>query len=148
MYPGQVHEVGLVRRAVRVHAAFLGEVVPLARVAAAARRHHVGPLVVTAARQRDEMVPRQALAVAELDLAALAVLAAVVVASEEECVGDLAAEAAGHMDELDEAYDGGSGKRESFAADEVDAVRLHDLRFPLDYEPERPTHGHHGERLE
>ena len=94
------------------------------------------------------MIARQALAMAELELAALAVLAAVVIAGEEEGVGDLAAEAAGDVNELDEAYDGGSGKRESFAADDVNAVRLDDFRFPLDHEPQRPAHGHHGERLE
>jgi hypothetical protein len=71
-----------------------------------------------------------------------------VIAGEEEGVGDLTAEAARDVHELDEAYDGGSGKRESFAADDVNAVRLDDLRFPLDHEPERPAHGHHGERLE
>ena len=76
------------------------------------------------------MVSREALAMAELDLAALTVLAAVVVAGEEECVGDLAAEAAGDVHELDEAYDGGSGERESFAADDVNPSASTISAFP------------------
>ena len=103
-------------------------------------RLRIGDQRLTAVITRD--------AVAELQLAALAELAAVVVAGEEERVGDLAAEAAGDVDELDEPDDGGFGQRKSFAADDVDAVRLHDFRFPLDHEPERPAHGHHRERLE
>jgi hypothetical protein len=70
------------------------------------------------------------------------------VSGKEERVGDLAAETARDVNELDEADDGGLGKRESFTADDIDAVRLHDLGFPLDDEPERPAHGHHRERLE
>jgi hypothetical protein len=86
--------------------------------------------------------------VPQLQLAPLAVLAAIVIAREEEGIGDLAAETARDMDELDEANDGGSGERESFTADDIDAVRFDDLRFPLDHKPERPAHGHHRERLE
>jgi len=49
---------------------------------------------------------RQALAVAQFGLPAVAILAPVAVAGEEECVGDLAAEAAGDMHELDQPDDG------------------------------------------
>ena len=58
------------------------------------------------------MVARQALAVAQLELAPVAVLAAVAVAGEEECVGDLATEAAGNVNELDQPDDGWLGKCE------------------------------------
>jgi hypothetical protein len=47
----------------------------------------------------------------------------------------LAAEAAGNVDELDEPDDGGFRQRKSFAADDINAVRLHDFGFPLDHEP-------------
>jgi hypothetical protein len=94
------------------------------------------------------VIAGQALPVAELDLAPVAVLAPVSVAGEEECVGDLAAEAAGDVHELDQADDRRFGERESFAADDVAAIRLHDLGFALDHESQRAPHRHHGERLE
>jgi hypothetical protein len=50
------------------------------------------------------VIPRQALPVPELGLTPVAVLAAVTIAGKEECVGDLAAETAGNMDEFDESY--------------------------------------------
>ena len=55
------------------------------------------------------MIPGQALAVAQIRLAPVTILAAVAIASEEECVGDLTAEAAGNVDELDEPEDRGFG---------------------------------------
>jgi hypothetical protein len=63
-----VDEVRLDRRVERVHAALLGQVVPLPGVAAAARRDHVGPLVGPAARDRDQVIAGQALARLELVL--------------------------------------------------------------------------------
>jgi hypothetical protein len=43
--------------------------------------------------------------VSQLGLASVAVLAAVEIASEKEGVGDLAAKAAGNVNEFDEPYD-------------------------------------------
>src|SRR2546428_13241558 len=99
-------EVGLERRPQGVHARLLGKEVPLARVAARAGRQDVSPAVGATAGQRDEVVPRQALPVPQLLLVTAADLAAVVVAGEEERVRDLTAEAAGDVNELDEADDG------------------------------------------
>src|SRR2546425_10975113 len=102
-----MHEVRLERRPQRVQARLLGKEVPLARVAARAGRQDVSPAVGTTAGQRDEVVPRQALPVPQLLLVPAAELAAVVVAGEEERVRDLTAEAAGGVNEPDEADDGG-----------------------------------------
>src|SRR6185369_8300743 len=95
--PGEMHEMRLARGHQRVHAALLGQVVALPRIARAARGHHVGPVVVTPAGERNQMIAGQAFAVAQVSLAAMAVLAAVAVAGKEECVGDLATEAAGDV---------------------------------------------------
>jgi len=130
--PGQVNEVRLVGRRVRVHAAFLGQVIPLARVAGAAGRHHVGPIVVPTTRQRDQVVPRQALPMLQLELTPVAVLAAVVVPSEEESVGNLTAETARDVHELDKADDGGPGDDESFTSNEIVFFGLDDFRFAFD----------------
>ena len=78
----------------------------------------------------------------------MAVLAAVAVAREEEGVGDLAAEAAGNMHELDEADDGGFGQGETFTSDRVPRFRLDYLRFAFYDKSQRPPDRHHGERLE
>ena len=83
----------------------------------------------------------------ELLLAAAAELTAVVVASEEECVGDLTTEAAGHMYELDQPDHRWPGNGQPLALHHR-SIRLHDLRLAVDHEPQRPAHGHHGERLE
>src|SRR2546425_523028 len=98
--PREVYEVRLEGRAQRLHPRLLGQQVPLARVAARARREHVGPRVRPAPRQRHQVIPRQALPRPEVALRATAELAAVVVTGEEEGVGDLAAEAAGGGYEL------------------------------------------------
>src|SRR3989442_6697378 len=79
----------------RLHPRLLRQQVPLARVAARARRQHVGPAVRPTPRQRHQMIPREALPRPEVALGAAAKLAAVVVTGEEEGVGDLAAETAG-----------------------------------------------------
>ena len=78
------------------------------------------------------MIAREALAVPQLGLSPVAVLAAVAIASEEECVGDLAAETAGNVNELDQAYYRGFGKRESFTSNAVVPVRFDDLGLALD----------------
>src|SRR5690348_3222933 len=107
--PREVDEMRLARGHQRVHAALFGQVVALPGIAGAAGGHHVGPLVVATARQRDQVIPRQALTVTQLELGSMAILAAIAVAGEEECVGDLAAEAAGNVHELDQPDDGWFG---------------------------------------
>jgi hypothetical protein len=81
-------------------------------------------------------------------MATMAILAAVTVAGEEESVRDLATEAAGNVDELDEADDQRFGQRQPGTSNEVEAIGLDDLRLPLDDETKRPTHGYHRQRFE
>ena len=131
-----------------MHATFFGEMVSLPRVACAAGSDHVGPLVVTTARERNQMVACEALPVPQIDLRTVAVLAAVTVASEEECIGDLAAEAAGNVDELDKAYDRGFGQRQAFTSNAVAPVRFDDLGFPFDDQAKSTPDRDHCQRLE
>jgi hypothetical protein len=77
----------------------------------------------------------------------MAVLAAVAIAGEEECVGDLTAEAAGNVDELDESYDRRFGKRQAFASNAVAPIRFDDLGLTLDHQPEGAPDRDHGQRL-
>jgi hypothetical protein len=93
------------------------------------------------------MIPGQALTVAELALSPVAVLAPIAVASEEECIGDLTAKAAGHMYEFDEADDGWFGQCESFASYDVAGVRFDNLGFSLDHQTEGTPQRHHRQRL-
>ena len=65
------------------------------------------------------MIPGEALAMTQVGLVSMAVLAAVAVAGKEECVGDLTAEAAGNVDEVDQPDDRRFGQREAFASDAV-----------------------------
>jgi len=97
--------------------------------------------------QRHQVVAREALARPQLARRPPAELAAVVVAREEEGVGDLTAEAAGNVDELDEANDGGARQRESLAADGR-SFGLDDLGLMVDDQPQGPPHRHHREGLE
>jgi hypothetical protein len=85
--------------------------------------------------------------VPQLVLAAPTELAAVVVAGEEERVGDLATEPAGNVDELDETDDCGSRDLESLAAHDC-TIGLDDLRLAVDDKAQRPAHRHHGQGLE
>ena len=80
-------------------------------------------------------------------MAPMAVLAAVAVAGEEECVGDLATEAAGDVHELHQPDDGRFRKGQPFAADEGIGVRFDDLGLALDDETEGPAHRDHRQRL-
>ena len=93
------------------------------------------------------MIPGEALAMTQLGLAPMAVLAAVAIASKEECVGDLAAEAAGDVDEFDQSYDRRFGQRQTFASNAVAAIRFDDLGLTLDYQPEGTPDRDHGQRL-
>ena len=47
-----------------MHTAFLREVVPFSCIAGAAGGHHIGPIVVAAAGERDQVIPGEALPVA------------------------------------------------------------------------------------
>jgi hypothetical protein len=94
------------------------------------------------------MIPSQAFPVAELSMAAVAVLAAIAIASKEECVGDLTAEAAGNVDELNETDDRRFWECQSFASDDVSRVRLDNLGFPLNDETERSPERDHCQWLE
>jgi hypothetical protein len=94
------------------------------------------------------MVPRQALAIAQLGLRAAAELAAIVVAGDEERVGDLAAEPAGHVHEADEANHERPGDGHAFAAHRRGAVGLDDLRLVVDHKAKRPPDRTHGQRFE
>src|SRR2546425_714122 len=92
--PREMHEMRLMGGAERMHTDFLGQQVPLAGVAARAGGEDVGPGVRAAAGQRHEMIAGQTLTLPQLLLRAAAELAAVVIAGKQECVGDLATEAA------------------------------------------------------
>src|SRR5438034_9741305 len=69
------------------------------------------------------------------------------VTGEEEGVGHLAAEPAGHMDELDEPDDRRARDGQALALYDR-PLGLDDLRLTVDHEPQGPAHGHHGEGLE
>ena len=142
-----MHEVGFAGSAQRVHTALPGKVIPLPGVARAARGDDVAPFVVTAARKRNQVIPGQALAVAELSLSTVTILAAIAVASEEECVGDLTSKAAGNVHELDQSYDRWFRERQTFASNEVAPIGFDDLGFTLDHKPEGAPDRDHGQRL-
>ena len=111
--PAQVHEVRLDRVRERVHADLLGETVALARVARAARRDDVRPVIRATARERHQVVARQRFTGLELREVTAAILAAIVIAREEERVRHLAAEAPRHVNELGKPDDGRPGQRQS-----------------------------------
>src|SRR5215203_7127021 len=93
------------------------------------------------------MVARKTLAVPEVGLAPVAVLAPVTIAGEEEGVGDLTAEAAGDVHELHQAYDRRFGQRESFAPNDVNTVRFNDLGFALYDQTKGTPDRNHGQRF-
>jgi hypothetical protein len=93
------------------------------------------------------VVPGQALAVTQIGLAPMAVLAAVTITGKEECVGDLTAKAAGNVDELDQSYNRGFGERQAFASNAVTPIRFDDLGLALDNQPEGTPDRDHGQRL-
>ena len=113
-----------------------------------ARGDDVRPLVRAAARDRDQVVARERLARLELDRRAAAVLAAVVIAREQEGVRHLPAEAPRHVDELRQPDDRGARHREPLGAHDAVVIRFDDLGLAVDHEAKRPTHRDHGQRLE
>jgi hypothetical protein len=84
----------------------------------------------------------------QVGLATMAVLATVAISSKEECVGDLATEAAGNVDELDQANYRRFRKNQPFASNDVAVVRFDYLGFALNDQPESTPHGDHSERFE
>src|SRR4051812_14700971 len=87
--PRQVNEVRLDRVREGMHADLVRQTVPLARVAGRAGSDDVRPVVRAAAGDRDDVVTRERLARPELDRRTAAILAAVVIAREEERVRHL-----------------------------------------------------------
>ena len=131
-----------------MHPALRREMIALFGVAGAAGSDAVAPVVIAAARQGHQMVAREALAVTQLELASMAILTPVSVASEKEGVGDLAAEPAGNVHKLDQPNDGRFGEGEPFASDDICTVRFDDLSFPFDHQAQRPPHRDHGQGFE
>ena len=120
-----------------MHAAFNRQPISLARVTGAAGGNHVGPGIFPAPRQRNEVVAGQTFPVAKIRLRSMTVLAPVVVASKKENVGNLSPEASRHPYETDEADDGRPRQAQSFATDDVVALRFDDFGLPVDDEPKR-----------
>src|SRR5215210_5230105 len=87
--------------ALGVHTALHRQAVALPRVALGAGGHDVVPGVRAAARDRLDVVAGQAVAASEVVPVPGAVLAAVVVAGEEDSVRHVLAQAAGYLDVLD-----------------------------------------------
>src|SRR5881396_772670 len=137
----------LERHAYRVHPRLFRQQVALARVAGAAGRQDVGPGVRATARQRDEMVAGEALPLLELQVVAAAELALVLVAGEQEGVGDLPAEAPRDVNEPDQPDDGGPGDLEALASHHRALVGLDDDGLAVDHEAQGAAHRYHGERL-
>jgi hypothetical protein len=142
-----MYEVGLSRSAQRVHTTLFGKVIALPGIARAARGDDIAPFVVTTTRQRYQVIPGEALPVPQVKLAPMTILATVAIASEEECVGDLTAKAAGDVDELDESYDRRFRERQTFASNAVTPVRFDDLGLALDHQPKGTPDRDHGQRL-
>src|ERR1043165_290256 len=94
------------------------------------------------------MIARQRLARLELHHVPAAVLAAVMVAREQERVRDLPAEAPRDVNELREANDRRPRQREALGADNAIRIGLDDLSLAVDDQTQSAPHGHHRERLE
>ena len=131
----------------RVHSTLFRQVISLPRVARAAGGHHVAPLVIATPGQWDQMVSREALPMPEIGLPAMAILTAVTISSEEECIGDLTAEAAGDVNELDESYYRRFRKRQPFTSNDVAPIRFDDLGLALNDQPKGTPDRDHGQRL-
>jgi hypothetical protein len=131
-----------------MNAAFFGKMIPFPGVARAAGGDHVDPIVVATAREGNQVIAGEALPVPEVRLRTVTVLAAVAIASEEEGVGDLAAEAAGNVHEPDQAYDRRFGQRQAFTSNAVAPVRLDDLGLALDDQTKSTPDRNHRQRLE
>src|SRR5215207_1308491 len=134
-------------RALGVHAAFHGQAVALPCVALGARRHHVVPGVRATARDRFDVVAGQPVAAPEVVSVPRAVLAAVVIAGEEDRVGDVLAQAAGYLDVLDEPDHERVRVLSPLGAEPAVQVRLDDLGLFGDDEDYSPLDRHQGHGL-
>src|SRR5690606_35554981 len=103
-------------------------------VAGRACRHDVLPRIRPAPGHRHDVVPRQELPMPQVRAMAPAVHAAVAVAREEKCVGDLAAELPGNVDEANEADHGGTGELPFLRSERSTLVHLEDLGLLVDDE--------------
>ncbi len=146
--PTQMHEVRLDRVGERVHSNLFGELIPLPRVAGAARRHDVAPVVRAASGERNEVIASERLTWPQLDRGAATVLAAISVASEEKSVGDLSAETTGYVNEPRQSDDRRARHSKPFRPNDASLIRFHNLGLAVDDEPERAVDRHHRQRLE
>ena len=146
--PAQMHEVWLDGVRERMHSNLFGELVPLPRVAGAARRHDVAPVVRTTTGERNEVIASERFARPQLDRGAATVLAAISIASEEKGVGDLAAETTGHVNEPRQSNDRRARHSQPFRANDASLIRFHNLGLAVDDEPESAFDRHHRQRLE
>jgi hypothetical protein len=85
--------------------------------------------------------------VAQIGLAPMTILASVTIASEEECIRDLTAKAAGNVDELDQSDNRWFRERQAFTSNAVTPIRFDDLGFALDNQAEGTPDRDHGQRL-
>ena len=145
--PTEMHEMRLDGMRQRMHSDLLGETIAFARIARTACRDHVRPIVCPAPRERNEMVAGERLSRLELRHVTAAVLTAVVIAREEKRVGDLATEAARHVDELRQPDDCGSRQRQSLGANDTIGVGFDDLGFAVYDQTKSTPHRNHRQRL-
>src|SRR6266542_767483 len=93
------------------------------------------------------MIARHRFARPQIELRPSAVLTAVAVAREKECVRNLAAEAAGNVNEASEPDDRGTRNSQPLGADDTIVVGLDDLRLSIYDKTKRPTKRDHRQRL-
>jgi len=142
-----MHEVRLDRVRERVHPDFLWKPVSFARVARAARGDDVRPVVRPSARERHEVIARERLARLELRDVASTVLAAIVIAREQERVRHLSAEPPRNVNELCESNDRRARQSEPLRSNDAIMVRLDNLGFAVDDEAKGPSHRDHRQRF-
>src|SRR5262245_17250938 len=145
--PAQMHEMRLDRMRQRMHADLFRQPVALPRVAWAAGRNDVRPLVSSTARQRNQVITRQGFTMLQLGHVTTAVLAPITVAREQERVRHLPAEAPRHVDELRQANDRRTRHRQTLRSNKAISVSLDDLGFSVDDETKGPTKGDHRQRF-
>src|SRR5918994_1514086 len=133
--------------ALGIHAAFHRQAVALPRVALGARRDHVVPGVRAAARERLDVVAGEAVAAPEVVAVLRAVLAAVVIAGEEDRVRHVLAQTAGYLDVLDEPDHERVRVLGPLGAEPAVQVRLDDLGLFGDDEDYSPLYRHQGHGL-
>ena len=146
--PDQLDIVGLGRVAAQPHAAFPRKTVTLAKIAAAARGDHVRPLVVSTARKRHDVVPRQGFAIPEVFPVPAAVLAGVAVPGEQEGVGDLPAETTRNVNVADQTNHYRRRKLGGFRSEGTSPVHFQGFRLAIDHEAEGPADWYDRQRLE